>query len=135
MMTHLTRSKRLGFLAFFTLVLGAASAVLLSDARPSRADDETVLTGQEPGQKYDPIQANGVYFEGWDTPQVALVLSGLLNGYIEPCGCAGMDRMKGGLSRRHTLFAELAEKNWPVVAVDTGLITNGFGIQEELKFD
>ena len=135
MMTHLTRSKRLGFLAFFTLVLGAASAVLLSDARPSRADDETVLTGQEPGQKYDPIQANGVYFEGWDTPQVALVLSGLLNGYIEPCGCAGMDRMKGWLSRRHTLFAELAEKNWPVVAVDTGLITNGFGIQEELKFD
>ena len=69
MMTHLTRSKRLGFLAICTLVLGAASVVLPYAARLARAEDETVLTGQEPGQKYDPIQANGVYFEGWDTPQ------------------------------------------------------------------
>lgn len=84
---------------------------------------------------YDPIQVNGVYFQGWEVPQAALVITGLLNGYIEPCGCAGMDRMKGGLSRRHTFFRQLADQGWPVAAVDTGLITNGFGVQEELKFD
>lgn len=132
MMLYTTRYKSLGFYAILALVLAAFPLV----TRQAIAnDEETVLTGLGAGEKYDPIQANGLYFEGWETPQVALVLSGLLNGYIEPCGCAGMDRMKGGLSRRHTFFAELAAKGWPTVAVDTGLITNGFGVQEELKFD
>ena len=60
----------------------------------------------------------------------------MTNGYIESCGCAGMDRMKGGLSRRKAFLNDLKEEmGWDVVSIDTGQITSGFGVQTELKFD
>jgi hypothetical protein len=55
-------------------------------------------------------------------------------GYLEPCGCAGMDFMKGGMARRATLFKELREKKWPVVGLDVGGLVHGFGRQAELKY-
>ena len=85
---------------------------------------------------YDVFKENGHYFVDWEDPDVVLVFTGMTNGYIEPCGCAGMDRMKGGLSRRQSFLKTLRnEKGWNVVAIDTGQITTGFGVQEELKFD
>ena len=43
--------------------------------------------------------------------------------------------MKGGLSRRHTMIRELREKNgWPVIAVDVGGNSKGFGRQAQLKY-
>src|SRR5262245_30249499 len=36
-------------------------------------------------------------FEGWPKPAVALVLTGQQLGYIEPCGCSGLENQKGGL--------------------------------------
>ena len=87
-------------------------------------------------EPYDVYKENGRYFVDWDKPDVALVFTGMTNGYIEPCGCAGMERMKGGLSRRQTFLNNLKEQmGWDVVAIDSGQITDGFGVQEELKFD
>ena len=90
---------------------------------------------EKEAEPYDPIKENGTYFDGWETPDVAIVLTGLLDGYIEPCGCAGMDRMKGGLSRRADFLKSLRDQKWPIAAIDAGLITSGYGFQEELKFD
>lgn len=73
-------------------------------------------------------------FAGWSEPKLLLVFTGFMNGYVEPCGCAGMEQMKGGLSRRHTLFKQLEKKGWPVIAVDGGNLNKGFGNQEELKY-
>jgi hypothetical protein len=42
--------------------------------------------------------------------------------------------MKGGLSRRYTLFAGLRQQGWPVVGLDVGGLIKGFGRQAELKF-
>ena len=43
--------------------------------------------------------------------------------------------MKGGLSRRHSLFRELrGKRGWPVVGLDVGGNSKGFGLQAELKF-
>ena len=91
---------------------------------------------------FDPVKVNGKIFEDWSQPQVALVITGRQEGYLEPCGCAGIDTMKGGMSRRHTFFEWLRkEKQWrgggkgcPVVAVDVGDIAKGFGQQAEQKF-
>jgi hypothetical protein len=55
-------------------------------------------------------------------------------GYIEPCGCAGIDRMKGGMTRRYTLFKQLRKEGWPVVGLDVGGIARGYGQQAVLKF-
>ena len=63
------------------------------------------------------------------------MITGNQEGYLEPCGCAGLDRMKGGMSRRYSLFRQLREpKGWPVVGIDVGNIAKGFGKQAELKF-
>ncbi|MBR6481070.1 MAG: hypothetical protein IKT12_05150, partial [Thermoguttaceae bacterium] len=108
-----------------------AAAVLLSvllSVSPVSAQTDS-------SEPFDPIKENGEYFTGWETPDLALVVTGLLDGYIEPCGCAGMDRMKGGLSRRADFLKGLRADGWPVMAIDAGLITAGYGFQEELKFD
>jgi hypothetical protein len=87
------------------------------------------------GEPFDPIAVNGPIFVGWPTPKAAIVITGRQEGYMEPCGCAGLDRMKGGMSRRLTMLRELRAKGWPVVAVDVGGIARGFGRQAEMKFE
>jgi hypothetical protein len=96
------------------------------------AEHHPKKAGEEP---FDPIKVNGPIFVGWPKPKLALVITGRLDGYLEPCGCAGLDRMKGGMSRRHSFFNQLRnEKGWPVVAVDVGGLAKGYGIQAEQKF-
>ena len=83
---------------------------------------------------FDPIAENGEIFVDWQKPRVALLISGRQDGYLEPCGCAGLNRMKGGLTRRHSLFKELKADGWPVVGIDCGGLVKGSGRQAELKF-
>jgi hypothetical protein len=91
---------------------------------------------KRPGQKpFDPIKANGPIFVGWPRPKLALVITGRQDGYLEPCGCAGLDRMKGGMSRRHSFLNELRQqRGWPVVVMDVGGLAKGYGRQAELKY-
>ena len=84
---------------------------------------------------FDPIEAHGAFFEKWPVPKLALVITGRMDGYLEPCGCAGLDRMKGGIGRRYAMLEDLRRKRgWPVVAVDVGGNAKGFGKQADLKF-
>jgi len=84
---------------------------------------------------FDPYKEHGQFFVGWPKPKLALVLTGSRQGYIEPCGCAGKDRMKGGISRLHSMLLELRQKRgWPTVALDVGGISKGAGLQGVLKF-
>jgi len=95
---------------------------------------ESSTAGEAEKEPFDPIKVNGPIFVGWPKPKLALVISGRQEGYIEPCGCAGLDRMKGGMSRRHALLKTLRERGWPLVGLDVGGIARGFGRQAELKF-
>lgn len=95
---------------------------------------KTFGQGKHSGEPFDPIQVNGPVFVDWPQPAVALVLSGRQDGYLEPCGCAGLERMKGGLSRRYSFLADLRKKGWPLVALDVGGAIKGYGRQAEFKF-
>jgi hypothetical protein len=86
-------------------------------------------------EKVDPITANGPIFVGWPKPDVALVFSGEQDGYLEPCGCAGLDNQKGGFRRRAKFFQQLREQGWPIVALDAGGQEKRFGVQPAIKFD
>lgn len=93
----------------------------------------------EPGEEpFDPIKENGPIFVDWPKPKLALVITGRADGYIEPCGCAGLEKMKGGLARRHTMVRELTDEKkygWPaVISVDVGGLIKGYGPQTEIKF-
>ncbi|MEX2112622.1 MAG: multiheme c-type cytochrome [Pirellulales bacterium] len=74
------------------------------------------------------------YFVGWPKPRLALVISGRQDGYLEPCGCAGLENQKGGLNRRHAFFKQLAERGWPLAAVDVGGQVRRFGRQAEVQY-
>ncbi len=73
----------------------------------------------------------------WPKPAVALVISGEMHGYIEPCGCTG--GQTGGLARRATLIEQLRkQRGWQVIGVDLGgtMIASRIGRrQTRMKFD
>ncbi|MEO2000347.1 MAG: hypothetical protein ABGW75_01880, partial [Pirellulales bacterium] len=79
-------------------------------------------------------QRNGSLFTDWPTPRAVLVITGELDGYIEPCGCTGKENQKGGLSRRQNFLTALKSAGWPVVAVDLGGLVKRFGRQAEVKY-
>lgn len=102
-----------------------------------RTDDSRVRAAAAEGhdkEPFDPIKENGPIFVGWPQPRLALVITGRQDGYLEPCGCAGLDRMKGGLARRYSFINDLRQRGWPVVAVDVGGLAKGFGRQTQMKF-
>ncbi len=69
---------------------------------------------------------------GWSTPKVALILSGEIHGYLEPCGCS--EKQSGGMSRRGDLFTKLMAKGWPVVGLDLGGTLKNSRRQSQIKF-
>ncbi|MDB4640200.1 multiheme c-type cytochrome [Pirellulaceae bacterium] len=73
-------------------------------------------------------------FKDWKKPEFALFISGRQHGYIEPCGCTGLENQKGGLLRRHTLTKTLEANGWNLVKIDAGNQVRRFGPQPELKF-
>ena len=95
------------------------------------------LSAGEYSGKADPedaIAKNGPIFENWPKPTLALVFSGEMDGFLEPCGCAGLDNQLGGLKRRHTLIKQLEADGWPLVKLDMGGMVRRVGLQSEVKY-
>ncbi len=72
-------------------------------------------------------------YNTWPVPDLALVVTGRQHGYIEPCGCTGLDRQKGGVARRFTMMRQLKESGWTLVPIDGGDQVRRFGHQAEIK--
>ncbi|MDG2208049.1 MAG: multiheme c-type cytochrome [Pirellulales bacterium] len=112
----------------------------LEEAGPKEAPHKTDHGQPETAKGYaknktkDFVSLNGAIFTDWKKPKAAIILSGLLDGYIEPCGCAGLENQKGGLSRRMALIDSLKEKGWPLMATDLGGIVRRFGPQASIKY-
>lgn len=70
----------------------------------------------------------------WPTPQLTLFVTGQQHGYIEPCGCTGLENQKGGVARRMTFATNLRDKGWPLAPIDAGNLIRRFGKQAEIKF-
>jgi hypothetical protein len=132
---------------FFSRLLSAALlflgvsllAIVLLRASPA-ADAQTDPDAQQTANPQNQQQVPGhasldpVLFADWPPPKMALVITGRLEGYIEPCGCSGKENMQGGLSRRDMLLAKLTADKWPIVALDVGNQVRRFGRQQEVKF-
>jgi len=71
----------------------------------------TVATSEEKDQKIA---------EDWKDPLFVFFVTGNQTGYIEPCGCTGLENQKGGLSRRDTFLTSIRERGWEVIPIDGG---------------
>jgi len=136
-MSSLERTAKRHLLASGMVVAAVALAVigLMRGPRTAAADDAAPKPLYDKHAPVDPIATNGAIFVDWPKPDAVLLFSGEQDGYLEPCGCAGLQNQKGGLKRRHTLIKELKAKGWPVVPLDVGGLTKRFGMQTEMKFD
>jgi len=123
-----------------------ANKVAVSRDKPTAPPEKSAVQPRltkVPRKPFNPIEVNGRYFVDWPKPKVAvdwpkpkvaIAFTGMEQGYIEPCGCAGLDRMTGGMSRRYAFFQDLRKKGWPLVAFDVGDLASGFGREAEIKF-
>jgi hypothetical protein len=100
------------------------------------------LRGQDPGASASTTATTEVatasaVLADWQTPAVALLVSGEMKGYIEPCGCT--EGQTGGLARRATLARQLREtRGWNVVGLELGstMIPERIGrLQTRMKFE
>lgn len=76
-------------------------------------------------------------FLGWGqrAPDLALILSGQMHGYMDPCGCSYPQH--GGLVRRQAFIDGLRAKGWDVAGIDLGELAPSTGIrrQQALKLE
>src|ERR1043166_9686330 len=87
-------------------------------------------------QELPPGEQGQVPFDRWQKPLVAVVVSGQMHGFIDPCGCS--EPQYGGLPRRFNFIQSLVkDKKWDVVGIDMGELATTKGIHEQtlLKFD
>ncbi len=113
----------------------AANTSDASDDPPPIVQQQSAGDSSDNGghETVDPVETNGPIFENWPKPRLAIVFSGRQEGYFEPCGCAGLENMKGGTARRATMLTQQREAGWPIVAVDLGNVVRRFGRQAEIK--
>src|SRR4051812_29861822 len=127
------------WVAFAALLVAVPIAVEVLRGAPAAETGKPADLQRPERKKVDPIAANGEIFKeqgvDWPKPDVTLVFSGEQNGYLEPCGCAGLENQKGGLKRRFTFLKQLREKGWNVVAMDLGGQEIRTGVQAVRKVD
>ena len=119
----------------------ATSAAAASPAPTAGDQDSADLASQAPTTGLPPganvataEERNQAIAADWPEPQAVIFVSGQQHGYIEPCGCTGLENQKGGLIRRDTLLNQLRDRGWNLVPVDVGNQVRRIGRQPELKF-
>ncbi|GAB5403326.1 MAG: hypothetical protein Aurels2KO_15570 [Aureliella sp.] len=116
--------------------LNEQGQIVLGDPATSNNAVETVAAKADTPQ-YNlttEAQRNQVIAADWPEPQAVLFLSGQQHGYIEPCGCTGLENQKGGLIRRDTLLTSLRDRGWDLVPLDVGNQVRRTGRQATMKF-
>jgi hypothetical protein len=115
--------QRVALTLLFGLGLVGLVALLPLGPGDGQAQDVTARPKTPPPQEL---------FRGWGKPAMAIVLSGEMRGYLQPCGCSSPQL--GGLARRYNFMQSLRNKGWRVVAADLGDIAQRGGPQKMLKY-
>src|SRR6185369_8919814 len=129
------KARRLTFAIVCLAIFAVPIAVGILRGESGADAGATAYPERPERKKVDPIAVNGEIFVDWPKPDVALLFSGEQNGYLEPCGCAGLENQKGGLKRRFTFIKQLRDKGWNVVPMDLGGQVTRTGVQAARKVD
>ncbi|TWT52164.1 multiheme c-type cytochrome [Allorhodopirellula solitaria] len=98
-------------------------------AQSDAAAEETPATSLPDSGLSGPVD-----YTEWPVPDVTLFITGQQHGYIEPCGCTGLENQKGGVARRMTFANRLRQAGWDLLPIDAGNLIRRFGRQAEIKF-
>jgi cytochrome c554/c'-like protein len=131
---HSRLAGRFGWAAILiagVFVVGALSVY----GEPAATKDKSPAASATPPAAAEKPDAAEAIFVDWPKPDMALLFSGQQDGYLEPCGCAGLENQKGGLKRRFTFIKQLRDQGWPVEPMDLGGQAKRFGKQAEMKFE
>jgi Cytochrome c554 and c-prime len=87
--------------------------------------------GEEQGPALSDKPKQPELFANWpkQKPDVVLVLSGQMYGYLQKCGCS--TPQKGGLERRYNLIQMLRARGWEVVPLDLGDVARMTNIPDQ----
>lgn len=105
-------------LAILLLMVGGVVGVVIGVVRLS--EPKASAPSPPPADKVE-LPAEPPLFAQWPSakPDLALVLTGEMHGYLRPCGCS--PDQQGGLARRGGFLRYLSqEKGWNVVPIDLG---------------
>jgi hypothetical protein len=105
-----TRSPEVAQQPAGKLAADVSKSNLGQGAKLEPAASISVATNEEKNQKV----------ADWKDPLFVFVLTGNQTGYMEPCGCTGLENQKGGLSRRDTLLTSIRQRGWEVLPIDAG---------------
>src|SRR4051794_12107144 len=95
-MTNLNLRAVTAFLLTIALITAIAQFGCTADPKASDAGKAPTAMAKSPPASVEEqmVERNGAIFQGWKPPKLALVFTGLQQGYIEPCGCSGKDNQK-----------------------------------------
>lgn len=120
--------------------VGCSSSAPKPDDSGSSAKPETqTIGGAKPGGA-ESAADSGELFPKWPTePKAVVVVSGEIDGYLEPCGCT--QGQLGGLIRRFEFVERIQARDIPLALVDLGSLmkdpsgSRGGPEQALIKFD
>jgi hypothetical protein len=125
--------QRLAILAVLVLILSALPVgvwLILHHEPPPSTIPNRVSLGSKPAELVVPPPK---LLEG-PTPDLVLMITGEMHGYLQPCGCARPQL--GGLERRCELLKQLKAKGWAVSAIDLGDMAPAHATdQSRIKFE
>ncbi len=131
--------------------MSLASTPVLQNGNPPPVEEHLVTTDRATGSRVGPLEQtvppkasaqvlateaekNQRIADAWPKPWAVFFITGQQMGYIEPCGCTGLENQKGGLNRRDTLISELRARDFNVIPIDVGNQERRMGRQGHLKF-
>lgn len=126
---------------FLVIVAGGIGAWFYFNNSPGTENgiSSTGKSGPIPSEGYEcakpaPKVPQHQFFAGLAKPELVLVLSGQMHGYLQPCGCARPQL--GGLERRYELIKQFRARGWLVSPVDLGeLAPEQTNEQGRIKFE
>jgi len=101
------------------------------------ASRRVAAPGHPEGEAAPPADAG--LFADWPGLKAALVITGEMDGYLDPCGCT--DGQLGGLGRRYDLLERMQGQKIPSARIDLGSLTKdpagerGGNVQAKIKFE
>lgn len=113
---------------------GSAAPPARPDAASRAAAGAGTASGADAPARSDRALTGPVDYTKWPAPDLTLFVTGQQHGYIEPCGCTGLENQKGGVARRMTFATQLRQAGWELLPIDAGNLIRRFGRQAEIKF-